>query len=353
MLIGLTCVAALLALGAAAVCRRIGWVDRPDARKRHLGDVPLAGGLSIFAAWLLAITAGRVPVFTPETLPVIAAVFLLGMLDDRVQLRPALRLQLHYAAGLAMALYAGVRIHSLGDLLGIGDLPLLLLSVPLTALAFAGLANAFNMVDGIDGLAAVTLAVPLGTLAALAHLAGHPMAPMLAALLIPLAVFTCFNLGPDRRWLPRIFLGDAGSVTLGFLVCAALIHFSQGPAAVIRPVTALWLVALPLMDMLATMLLRWREGRHPMQADRSHLHHRLLALGLGPRRTLLALGLWSLCAAAAGLALEAAVPECLNLLLYLILFAGHCLLLQRADRLAARLREWQQRPGADLRQESA
>ncbi|MEZ5502492.1 MAG: hypothetical protein R3E50_07435 [Halioglobus sp.] len=120
-----------------------------------------------------------------------------------------------------------------------------------------------------------------------------------------------------------MFLGDGGSVTLGFLVTASLVYFSQGEYAIIRPVTALWLVTVPLMDMLATMLRRYRLGHDLMKADRSHLHHTLMDKGLGKRQTLvLMVGYASLCAIA-GIVLEQ-TTEYLSLLCYFLLFIGHC-----------------------------
>jgi len=143
-------------------------------------------------------------------------------------------------------------------------------------------------------------------------------------MLVPTVVFLLFNLGPDGRIFPRLFLGDAGSVTLGFLVTASLVYFSQGEDAVILPVTALWLVTVPLMDMLATMLRRYRYGRSLMAADRSHLHHTLMDRGLGARLTLAVLVGYAVICAMVGLLLEG-IPEYLSLLCYFLLFCGHCL----------------------------
>ena len=162
------------------------------------------------------------------------------------------------------------------------------------------------------------------------------MADTLLLMLIPITVFALFNLGPDTRLLPRIFLGDGGSVTLGFLVTSSLIYFSQGEQAVIRPVTALWLVTLPLMDMLATMMQRLRHGRKVMAADRSHLHHQLLAMGLNARATLAWLTAYACLCAGLGLALEQA-PESVSLLLYFLLFVGHCLFVIKSKAMAKTL----------------
>jgi UDP-GlcNAc:undecaprenyl-phosphate GlcNAc-1-phosphate transferase len=221
-----------------------------------------------------------------------------------------------------------------GNLLGMGDIPLLLLAVPLTALAVAGLCNAYNMIDGIDGLGAGTIAVPLLVLYLLAAQAGHPMANSLLLILVPLGVFLLFNLGPNNRLLPKVFLGDGGSVTLGFLVAASLVYFSQGENALIEPVTALWLVAVPLMDMLSTMLRRFRLGRKLMAADRSHLHHTLIDLGLGRRQALALLVCGAALYAGIGLALED-IPAYLSLLCYVLLFITHCLFVIKSDAIGA------------------
>jgi UDP-GlcNAc:undecaprenyl-phosphate GlcNAc-1-phosphate transferase len=221
-----------------------------------------------------------------------------------------------------------------GNLLAMGDIPLLLLTVPLTALSVAGLCNAYNMIDGIDGLAASTIALPLLVLYLLAVQAGHPMANSLLLMLVPLGVFLLFNLGPDNRLLPKMFLGDGGSVTLGFLVAASLVYFSQGDNALIEPVTALWLVTIPLMDMLSTMLRRLRHGRKLMEADRSHLHHTLMDLGLGRRQTLALLVCGAAICAGIGLALEA-IPAYLSLLCYFLLFITHCLFVIKSEAIGA------------------
>jgi len=228
-----------------------------------------------------------------------------------------------------LASIGNIPIVNVGNLLALDDIPLLALSIPLTALSVAGLCNAYNMIDGIDGLAASTLALPMLVLYMLALQAGHPMSNALLLMLVSLAVFLLFNLGPGGTLLPKIFLGDAGSVSLGFLVTASLVYFSQGDDPLILPVTALWLVTVPLMDMLATMLRRYRHGRNLVAADRSHLHHILMDRGLGARMTLLLLVAYASSCVALGLLLEA-IPEYLSLLCYFLLFCGHCAFVLRA-----------------------
>ena len=322
--------ALILARGAASIGYRLQLVDHPDARKRHNGAVPLTGGIAIFLTILAGTFALDITPFTHSMLAVACAVFLVGVFDDFRHIRASTRLLIQYGSGILLATYGGIAIHNVGDLLALGDIHLLMLTVPLTALAVAGLCNAYNMIDGIDGLAAATISLPLLVLYVLALWAGHPMADTLLLMLLPLAVFLLFNLGPNNPLMPKMFLGDGGSVTLGFMVSASLVYFSQGDNALIKPVTALWLVALPLMDMLATMLRRLQRDRQLMQADRSHLHHTLLDLGMGPRRTLLILLGWSVLCAGAGVALEA-VPAYISMLCYFLVFGMHCWFVTRLD----------------------
>lgn len=309
---------------------RLGLVDKPDARKLHQGDVPLTGGIAVFLTLLFGTLVLGIAPYTYPMLLIACVVFAVGVFDDFRHIRASTRLVLEFASGILLATFGGIAITHVGDLLGLGDIPLLLLTVPLTALAVAGLSNAYNMIDGIDGLAAGTITLPLLVLYLLALRAGHPAADALLLLLVPLGVFLLFNLGPNNRLLPKMFLGDAGSVTLGFLVTASLVYFSQGDNALIKPVTALWLVTVPLMDMLATMLRRFRRSHKLMQADRSHLHHTLMDMGLGRRKTLLLMVGYAILCAVLGLALER-IPEYLSLLCYFLLFCGHCLFVMKSE----------------------
>lgn len=319
----------------ADIGRQCGLVDIPDGRKRHTGQVPLTGGIAIGLAVLIF-----PPVAGTSALPVAITliafgVFLTGIIDDIRQVPAALRLALHYAAGILLATVGGVAIHNVGNLLGGGDIALLWLTVPLTALAVAGLCNAYNMIDGIDGLAGLTALLPMAVLYLLALDAGHPAADVLPGWLAALCAFLLFNMAGGAR-LPRVFLGDNGSILLGFMVTVFLVMYSQGDDALIRPVTALWLVTVPLMDMLSTMLRRYRNGRALMRADRSHMHHALMDMGLGSGQALLLLIGWGLCCALAGLALENTAPY-VSMALYFLVFAAHCAVAMSSEKIAAYL----------------
>ena len=316
-------VALILNWIAIYMARRVGLTDVPDTRKTHSGAIPLTGGIAVYATLLVGIVFLDITPYTSNMLIIATLVFSVGVYDDFDNLGATLRLIIQYGSGIALATYGGIYIQNVGNLLNYGNIPLLLLSAPLTALSVAGLSNAYNMIDGIDGLAASTILLPLLILYGLAQADNSPMAPVLLLMIVPLCVFMIFNLGPGNTIFPKIFLGDAGSTTMGFLVTASLVYFSQGDGAVILPVTALWLVTVPLMDMLATMLRRWRNGKNLMTADRSHLHHTLMDRGLSSRATLITLIIYATVCAGFGLALQA-VAESLSLLMYFLLFLAHC-----------------------------
>ena len=320
----------------ASIGSWLGLADRPDARKLHNNIVPHTGGVAIFLTLLFGTFALNIAPYSYPMIGIASLVFAVGVFDDSRHINPWLRLLIQYGAGVLLATWGGIAIHNVGNLLAMGDIPLLLLTIPLTALSVAGLSNAYNMIDGIDGLAALTIALPLTVLYTLALWSGHPMANFLLLMLLPLAVFLLFNLGPDNALLPKIFLGDGGSITLGFLVTASLVYFSQGPQALILPVTALWLVTVPLMDMLATMMRRARRGYNLMAADRLHLHHLLMDLGLSAPQTLGLLIAYATACALLGLSLEA-IPEYLSLLVYFLLFLGHCIFVMKSETIGRSL----------------
>ena len=333
----LTVAALIIARIAAGAGYRVGLVDEADGRKQHRGTVPLTGGIAIFTTIVYGTFILSIEPYSYQMLAIACLVFAVGVFDDLRHINATARLVIQYGSGIMLATYGGIAIINVGNLLALGAIPLLVLTVPLTALSVAGLSNAYNMIDGIDGLAAATIALPLLVLYLLASQGAHPMSDALLLMLVPLALFLLFNLGPDNRLLPKVFLGDGGSVTMGFLVTASLVYFSQGDRAVILPVTALWLTTLPLMDMLATMLRRLKHGHKLMQADRSHLHHTLMDMGLSPRQTLVLLVVYATVCAAMGIALEG-IPEYLSLLCYVLLFAAHCLFVIRSGTVAGRMR---------------
>ncbi|KAA6181860.1 undecaprenyl-phosphate alpha-N-acetylglucosaminyl 1-phosphate transferase [Thiohalocapsa marina] len=321
----------------------MGLLDHPgERRKIHRVAVPHVGGLALFAGLLVGLAlAGEGGWWSAPMLGAWLLV-IVGTLDDQLQLGPRLRLLAQAGAALLLTLGGGVTLDSLGNLLGFGNIQLGIFAVPFTVFAMVGIINAFNMIDGIDGLAGGLALLALGCVLLIAPPQGHLLTVMLCIMgaLIP---FLLCNLELPGGRRCKVFLGDAGSLLLGYVVVWALVSATQTPSgaggAGIEAVTALWLVAIPLMDTLAVMLRRISLGRHPFEADQGHLHH-LLSRYFNDQRPALMLIL----AAAAAMAGMGLIGNVVNVntptLFYgaLALFATYLLLLRNAARLYRRTR---------------
>ena len=164
---------------------------------------------------------------------------------------------------------------------------LFLLSIPLTIVGMVGVINAVNMTDGVDGLAGGLATLTFGALAFLTYPSDPQVALQLIAFVAVLLGFLVFNSRFFGRKKAALFMGDSGSIFIGFALSWYLIQLSQGASAVIKPVDALWLIAVPLLDTMTIMARRMRHGRSPFSADREHLHHILMLAGFGANRTVL------------------------------------------------------------------
>ncbi len=269
---------------------RLGLVDHPGGRKRHRRPVPVVGGIAIFVAVVVASSVFGSPSPYPIWPFQLAAAWMLvvGLADDRHDIQPMTRLLNQAALAILMIAVSGFRVESLGNLFGFGDIPLGWLGVPLGVLAAVALTNAFNMLDGLDGLAA---GVALTTFLAIMALAleGHRwvIAVSSAAMVGALSGFLLFNLpfAVPRKHL--VFMGDGGSTMIGMLAAISMLALLvQGelpngwtdPGGMDVHVTVgelLWLVAIPVFEILSSTLRRIRRGLSPFAADNGHYHHRL------------------------------------------------------------------------------
>lgn len=285
------------------VARHIGLVDRPGGRKTHSNPTPLIGGIAMSLGFAFSILWLDVPLSEYRLLFGGALVLLVvGVLDDLHELSARMRFGAQIVAGLIMTLGAHVILHDFGYLLWPEHLVSLgIVSIPLTVFAAVGVINAVNMSDGVDGLAASMVLVAVCALGLLAwsdgHTAGVAVLILLAGVLVAFLTFNLRLHGPALA-----FMGDAGSMFLGFVLTWFLVQFSQGSDRLLAPVTALWVFALPLIDTVSMMLRRVLRRRSPFLADREHFHHILLAAGLGPKQTLSVMILLATAAASAGLA---------------------------------------------------
>lgn len=263
-------------------------IDVPSERKRHAKPTPMHGGVAIF----LGLFAAGFAFSTPSLLLAGLVLLIMGMLDD-AQPRPAwLRLVVQVLAA-SIVVMQGISITSLGQLFG--DQPFILSHTGqwFSIVAIVGCINAFNMLDGCDGLAAMMGVV---CLSALCLISG--VCPIDYGLMLPLLV--CF-LWDNFRWVKkrpaRVFLGDSGSMLLGLWVAACAIQLSQLPwvdmgqdvamTSWLTPVSVLWCLALPLFDVGQVMIRRVLARQSPLSPDRQHLHCALIDRGFGLYKTVM------------------------------------------------------------------
>lgn len=294
------------------IAKATGLVDVPDARKVHMGEVPLIGGLAIFIAVFAAmITAGIIlpdQIVSGDFAPFYLAGMLLilaGAIDDIVDLSPAKKFAVQIGSSLIMIYGAGVVLIDLGALNTNGTLLLLgSLSVPFTIFATIGVINAVNMSDGLDGLAGtLSLVSLLGFIVAYSIFGNNDQDIALLAILAAAVIgFLIFNLRIFGRSSASVFLGDSGSMFLGFTLVWFAIKFSQGESRVFSPSAALWFLVVPIFDAVAITTRRLLKRRPPFGADREHLHHIFLLAGFTVTETVLIMAVFALGGVSVGIA---------------------------------------------------
>jgi UDP-GlcNAc:undecaprenyl-phosphate GlcNAc-1-phosphate transferase len=279
--------ALLITPACRILCRRYGWVDHPNPRKLHRDPIPRTGGIAIFLGYAAALTLLR---FSPlaassplaaaaqriwTVLPAVLVAFATGLLDDLIDLKPWMKVIGQVLAAVLVCV-SGVQIRGLaGYPLG-GDW----WQVPLTVFWLVGCANAFNLIDGVDGLAAGVGLFAAATAFLSALLTGnHALALVTAPLLGALLGFLPFNFSPAS-----IFMGDCGSNTVGFLLGCFAVIWSQKSATLLGMTAPLIALAIPLLDTSLAIARRFLRQQDIFGADRGHIHHRLLSRGFTPRR---------------------------------------------------------------------
>lgn len=297
-------VGGLLCWPVRSLAWRFGVIDRPHGRHAHRAPTPRLGGLAVLGAVLAALPVGllllagrhsEVLEQMPPLLPVFGiaiGVCVLGVCDDFAPLSPARKLLGLTAAGIALCL-GGVEIQFL-DLPGFGKVPLGMLAAPATVLWVLACTNAVNLIDGVDGLGAGVAAVACGTLAMVAHGMGEPT----SAVAFLAVAGACGGFLLHNREPARIFLGDSGSLLLGFLLAAISANGCTKRATATFLFAGLLTLAVPLLDSTQAFVRRFRGAvvlgggvagllqrlRATAVGDRGHIHHRLIGRGLSHRR---------------------------------------------------------------------
>jgi UDP-GlcNAc:undecaprenyl-phosphate GlcNAc-1-phosphate transferase len=308
----------------------VGLTDAPVGRKRHAGEVPIVGGIAMYAGIFLGIciamgTSGN----SVYLLAAGALLIMVGVLDDWRGLPCIPRLLAEITAALIMIIGGGLVITDIGNPFGFGIIQTGPVGILVSVLITVSVINAFNFIDGIDGLA--------GSMALVALLAGatasgwaSPTVSIATVACAAIIGFLFFNLPMQGNRHTRTFMGDAGSTLLGLVVVWHTISITQGDSRAISPVTGLWFALVPLADFFTCFVRRIASGCSPFDCGRDHIHHALLRSGFTAQQTLIILT--GLAATYAGIGLfgvVAGAPDFLMFALWVILGASQYWLVSR------------------------
>lgn len=259
----------------SAIAMKVGLVDHPGDRKVHSSAKPLVGGLVM----MISISISCL-LFVPlqGLRGLYAGIFLLtlvGIFDDFHDISYRTRFAAQVVAVLLLYYLGDGRLTTFGDLLWLGQITFKPISLLATLFCIVGVINALNMIDGLDGLAGGISLVAFSSYAVLAHLNGQVALLMVAlAMMGALLAFLYYNKPPSR-----LFMGDAGSVAIGFMLGYFSIAVTHYEVSIVPPVCALLILTVPITDTMIVMFVRKKKGNSPFKADRGHLHHILIRFG--------------------------------------------------------------------------
>jgi len=277
----------------AGLAFRWGAVDRPDQRKVHEKLMPRLGGLAIYAGFAAGVLfAGEITAQVAGLLAGGTLILVLGIIDDTRGISPRVKLAGQVAAACAVVPF-GLKVDFLTNPFADGLITLGILSAPVTVLWIVSVTNAMNLIDGLDGLAGGTTCIAALTLAAVVWIKtvtdssspGQLEAIVLACILAASVIgFLRYNFYPAR-----IFLGDSGSMFLGFSVAVLAVMGLAKSATFISVIIPIVILGMPIIDTVFAIVRRYCGNKSILQPDKEHLHHRLLQMGMSHRQAVLCL----------------------------------------------------------------
>ena len=311
----------------------IGLVDLPNERKKHDGAIPLIGGISIFTSVLVAST-----LFIEQSqilnlyLISAALIVFIGTVDDIYDLSVSSRIIFQCIVAFILVFGAGLYISDLGNIFSLGKVDIGISGTIFTVLACLVAINAFNMVDGIDGLAGSMSIITIGSIVTLNFIAGKAFYILLPLVIVVATIpFLFYNVSRRNPRGKKIFMGDAGSMFMGLSVIWLLTLSTQPEMSSFRPVTALWIIAVPLLDMFTIMFRRIRAGASPFRADNGHLHHIFIKAGYTSRQALIRISMLAIAFSFIGILSEISkVPEWVMLNAFILSFIAYAAILMRS-----------------------
>jgi len=297
-------------------------IDIPDrSRKFHKRATPLTGGLGILLTTLvigklyidLNSYTGDIPSFAFYMMVSSLILVILFLYDDFKGLNAKLRMVFQAAISLFFIITTDTYISNLGNLFGTGDIELGLLSIPFTVFCVVGIMNAFNMIDGINGLCSGCAMIALLFIGFSSGIIYNTPLIILIGSIIGFLIFNLRLVGKKRS----VFLGDHGSNLIGFWVAWLAIGPSQNPLIEIEAMSMIWFVAIPLLDCLGLIVSRLSRGVSWSTPGRDHIHHKLMNR-FSPEGTLLIIILFSIFLCSFGLILEKLFPTGVSLIFFIV-----------------------------------
>jgi len=261
---------------------KIGAVDVPkDNRRMHKTPIPRVGGLAIYMGFLVStLIFGTMTAEMQAILLGSVILILLGVVDDVVALSPKIKFVGQIAAAV-IVMVAGVRVEVLSNPFGSGLFHLGWLSYPITLVWIVGMINAVNFIDGLDGLACGVSSIASLTVFTIALLVSEPYVAIIMAALTG----ACFGFLPYNMNPAKIFMGDTGSMFLGYMLAVMSINGLFKLYAVISFIVPFLILGLPIFDTAFAIVRRLLKGQSPLQADRGHIHHRLVDMGFDQKQS--------------------------------------------------------------------
>lgn len=311
------------------LAERTGAMDAPNARKVHKKPIPRIGGLGIYAGFMAAIifVALKFGLDGEQLKEIVGLVVsgslivVLGLIDDYKNLPAKVKLAGQFVAAAVLVLIFDVRIDFMtdpfGDYIYLDNLPIPHLAVPATIFWLVGLTNTVNLIDGLDGLAAGVASIASFTIMLIALEQNFVLVAVMTAALAGSAVgFLKYNFHPAK-----IFMGDTGSMFLGFMLAGISVTGAVKSVAAIALIVPIFALGLPILDTTFAIVRRIRGGVPIFKPDKGHLHHRLLSVGFTQRQAVLLMYVISALFGLSAIALTAVSCQIAVLILLVVIAA--------------------------------
>ncbi len=326
----------LMVMPLRKFARKFGIVDQPGGRKQHLKAVPPIGGLIIFSVFLILGSVSGIMDLQGYWPLYVSVIILLvsGAFDDQYSLPAKFKFLIHVLVACLVSFYGGVEAAYLGDLFGMGTVWTGFMSYPFTIIAIVLLINAMNLFDGMDGIAGGSAAVMFLWFSTACIAAGAMSYVAVLFLLIAcIAGFLVFNLRNPWRRKASLFLGDAGSMSLGLTIAWFAVLLARGETSPLEPISVAWIIGFPVFDTCAQFYRRIRSGKDPFAPDRGHFHHHFIDAGVRVRRaSLVIIGIVAAMGAIGYGGIALGVPPFVLTIGWIVLLLTHILVSSKPER---------------------